>query len=123
RPPRAATDRAGARACRAGRGPGIRRDLPRLRTQESGRQGSRTSVATRPRVQHKSFPECRDRPSRHVEAGTALELGNETDEDILVFVYRAPAQRGPADLLGRAVLSAPRTPSPRCLPHATPLGY
>lgn len=39
----------------------------------------------------------------HVEAGTALQIANETDEDILVLVYGAPPQRGPADVLDSAV--------------------
>lgn len=39
----------------------------------------------------------------HVDAGTALQMVNETDEDILVLVYGAPPQRGPADLLDSAV--------------------
>lgn len=39
----------------------------------------------------------------HVEAGTALQIVNETDEDILVLVYGAPPERGPADLLDSAV--------------------
>ena len=39
----------------------------------------------------------------HVEAGTAQQIVNETDEDIFVLVYGAPPQRGPADLLDSAV--------------------
>jgi quercetin dioxygenase-like cupin family protein len=39
----------------------------------------------------------------HVEAGTAQQIVNETDEDILVFVYGAPPQRGPADVIESAV--------------------
>jgi len=39
----------------------------------------------------------------HVEAGTAQQIVNETDEDILVLVYGAPPKRGPADLLDSAV--------------------
>ena len=39
----------------------------------------------------------------HVDAGTARQMVNETDEDILVLVYGAPPQRGPADLLDSAV--------------------
>jgi quercetin dioxygenase-like cupin family protein len=39
----------------------------------------------------------------HVEADTALQIVNETDEDILVLVYGAPPERGPADLLDSAV--------------------
>lgn len=39
----------------------------------------------------------------HVEAGTAQQMVNETDEDILVLVYGAPPQRGPADILDTAV--------------------
>jgi len=39
----------------------------------------------------------------HVEAGTAQQIVNETDEEILVFVYGAPPQRGPADVIESAV--------------------
>jgi uncharacterized cupin superfamily protein len=39
----------------------------------------------------------------HVAAGTAHQMVNETNEDILVFVYGAPPQRGPADLLDSAI--------------------
>ena len=39
----------------------------------------------------------------HVEAGTAHQLVNETDEELVVFVCGAPPQRGPADLLDSAV--------------------
>lgn len=53
-----------------------------------------------------------DPPVRHdvlvgeiaqVDAGTAHQLVNETDEDVVVFVCGAPPQRGPADLLDSAV--------------------
>lgn len=39
----------------------------------------------------------------HVEAGTAQQMVNETDEDVLVFVYGAPPESGGADLLDSAV--------------------
>jgi mannose-6-phosphate isomerase-like protein (cupin superfamily) len=39
----------------------------------------------------------------HVEAGTAQQIVNETDEEILVFIYGAPPQRGPADVIKSAV--------------------
>jgi uncharacterized cupin superfamily protein len=39
----------------------------------------------------------------HVEAGTAHQMVNESDEDLVVFVYGAPPQRVPADLLDSAV--------------------
>lgn len=39
----------------------------------------------------------------HVEAGTALQIVNESDEELLVFVFGAPPQRGAADLLESAV--------------------
>jgi mannose-6-phosphate isomerase-like protein (cupin superfamily) len=39
----------------------------------------------------------------HVEAGTAQQIVNEADEELLVFVYGAPPQRGPADVIESAV--------------------
>jgi quercetin dioxygenase-like cupin family protein len=39
----------------------------------------------------------------HVEAGTAQQMVNETDEELLVFVYGAPPERTGADLLDSAV--------------------
>ena len=39
----------------------------------------------------------------HVEAGTAQQMVNETDEEILVFVYGAPAERAGADVIDSAV--------------------
>ena len=39
----------------------------------------------------------------HVEAGTAQQMVNETDEEILVFVYGAPAERAGADVIESAV--------------------
>jgi hypothetical protein len=41
----------------------------------------------------------------HVEAGTVQQIVNETDEDLLVVVvvYGAPPQRGPAELFDSAV--------------------
>lgn len=39
----------------------------------------------------------------HVEAGTAQQIVNETDEDILVFVYGAPPERSGADVIESAV--------------------
>ena len=39
----------------------------------------------------------------HVDAGTAQQMVNETDEEIFVFVYGAPAQRAGADVIESAV--------------------
>jgi quercetin dioxygenase-like cupin family protein len=39
----------------------------------------------------------------HVEAGTVLQIVNETDEDVLVFVYGAPPERAGADMFDSAV--------------------
>lgn len=39
----------------------------------------------------------------HVEAGTAQQMVNETDEEILVFVYGAPPERTGADVIDSAV--------------------
>jgi quercetin dioxygenase-like cupin family protein len=39
----------------------------------------------------------------HVEAGTAQQMVNETDEEILVFIYGAPAERAGADVIESAV--------------------
>jgi mannose-6-phosphate isomerase-like protein (cupin superfamily) len=39
----------------------------------------------------------------HVEAGTAQQMVNETDEEICVFVYGAPAERAGADVIESAV--------------------
>jgi quercetin dioxygenase-like cupin family protein len=39
----------------------------------------------------------------HVEAGTVLQIVNETDEEVLVFVYGAPAERAGADIFESAV--------------------
>jgi uncharacterized cupin superfamily protein len=39
----------------------------------------------------------------HVEAGTAQEMVNETDAEILVLVYGAPAERAGADVIDSAV--------------------
>lgn len=39
----------------------------------------------------------------HVEAGTAQQMVNETDVEILVFVYGAPAERAGADVIDSAV--------------------
>jgi uncharacterized cupin superfamily protein len=39
----------------------------------------------------------------HVEAGTAQQMVNETGEEILVFVYGAPAERAGADVIESAV--------------------
>jgi quercetin dioxygenase-like cupin family protein len=39
----------------------------------------------------------------HVEAGTAQQIVNEADDELLVFVCGAPPQRGPADVLESAV--------------------
>jgi quercetin dioxygenase-like cupin family protein len=39
----------------------------------------------------------------HVEAGTAQQMANETEEEILVFVYGAPPERSGADVIDSAV--------------------
>jgi len=39
----------------------------------------------------------------HVEAGTVQQIVNETDEDVLVFVYGAPPERAGADVIDSAV--------------------
>jgi quercetin dioxygenase-like cupin family protein len=39
----------------------------------------------------------------HVEAGTAQQMANETDEEILVFVCGAPPERAGADVIESAV--------------------
>jgi len=39
----------------------------------------------------------------HVEAGTAQQMVNETDEEIFVFAYGAPAERAGADVIESAV--------------------
>jgi quercetin dioxygenase-like cupin family protein len=39
----------------------------------------------------------------HVEAGTAQQMANETDEEILVFVYGAPPERSGADVIDSAL--------------------
>ena len=39
----------------------------------------------------------------HVEAGTAQQMVNEGDEELLVFVYGAPAERTGADVIDSAV--------------------
>jgi quercetin dioxygenase-like cupin family protein len=39
----------------------------------------------------------------HVEAGTAQQMANETDEDLLVFVCGAPPERTGADVIDSAV--------------------
>ena len=39
----------------------------------------------------------------HVEAGTAQQMANETDDAVLVFVYGAPPERAGADVIDSAV--------------------
>jgi quercetin dioxygenase-like cupin family protein len=39
----------------------------------------------------------------HVEAGTAQQMANETDDELLVFVYGAPPERTGADVIDSAV--------------------
>ena len=39
----------------------------------------------------------------HVEAGTAQQMVNETNEEIFVFVYGAPPERAGADVIESAV--------------------
>jgi quercetin dioxygenase-like cupin family protein len=38
----------------------------------------------------------------HVEAGTAQQMANETDDEILVFVYGAPPERSGAEIIDSA---------------------
>jgi mannose-6-phosphate isomerase-like protein (cupin superfamily) len=39
----------------------------------------------------------------HVEAGTVLQIVNESNEELVVFVYGAPAERAGADIFESAV--------------------
>ena len=39
----------------------------------------------------------------HVEAGTPLQIVNEGDEDLVIFIYGAPPERGHAEFLDSAV--------------------
>jgi len=39
----------------------------------------------------------------HVESGTPLQIVNEGDEDLLVYIYGAPPERGQAEFLDSAV--------------------
>jgi uncharacterized cupin superfamily protein len=39
----------------------------------------------------------------HVEAGTALQIVNDSDEDVVVFVYGAPPERTGAEIFDSAV--------------------
>ena len=39
----------------------------------------------------------------HVEAGTVLQVVNDSDEEVLFFVYGAPAERTGADIYDSAV--------------------
>ena len=39
----------------------------------------------------------------HVEAGTPLQVVNESDQELLLFVYGAPPERGGAEFLDSAV--------------------
>lgn len=39
----------------------------------------------------------------HVESGTALQLANEGDEELLLYAYGAPPERGHAEFLDSAV--------------------
>jgi mannose-6-phosphate isomerase-like protein (cupin superfamily) len=39
----------------------------------------------------------------HVESGTALQVVNEGDEDLLVYIYGAPPERGHGEFLDSAV--------------------
>jgi quercetin dioxygenase-like cupin family protein len=39
----------------------------------------------------------------HVESGTARQIVNEGDDDLLVYIYGAPAERGGADFFESAV--------------------
>ena len=39
----------------------------------------------------------------HVESGTPLQIVNEGDEDLLVYIYGAPPERGHAEFLDSAV--------------------
>ena len=39
----------------------------------------------------------------HVEAGTPLQIVNEGDEDLVLFIYGAPPEHGNAEFLDSAV--------------------
>jgi mannose-6-phosphate isomerase-like protein (cupin superfamily) len=39
----------------------------------------------------------------HVDSGTALQIVNEGDEDLLLYIYGAPPERGGAEFLDSAV--------------------
>ena len=39
----------------------------------------------------------------HVESGTALQIVNEGDEELLLYIYGAPPERGQAEFLDSAV--------------------
>jgi quercetin dioxygenase-like cupin family protein len=39
----------------------------------------------------------------HVEAGTPLQVVNEADDDLLVYIYGAPPERGGGEFLDSAV--------------------
>ena len=39
----------------------------------------------------------------HVEAGTVLQIVNDSDEEVVVFVYGAPPERAGADIFDSAV--------------------
>jgi quercetin dioxygenase-like cupin family protein len=39
----------------------------------------------------------------HVEAGTPLQIVNESDEELMLFIYGAPPERGHAEFLDSAV--------------------
>jgi uncharacterized cupin superfamily protein len=97
-------------------GGGLRHTRANLIRHEAGARGPRHVE----RVQDETFVPLRgtismyldDPPVRHVipvgaivhvEAGTAQQMVNETDEDVLVFVYGAPPERAGADVIDSAV--------------------
>ena len=95
---------------------GLRHTRANLIRQRPGAAGPRHAE----RVQDETFVPLRgtltmylgDPPERHevsvggvvhVESGTVLQIVNETDEDVVVFVYGAPAERAGADIFESAV--------------------
>ena len=62
-------------------------------------QGTLTMYLGEPPTRH----EIRVGAIAHVEAGTAQQMANETDVEILVFVYGSPPERSGADVIESAV--------------------
>lgn len=97
-------------------GAGLRHTRANLIRHEAGAIGPRHVE----RVQDETFVPVRgtltmylgDPPERHeipvgaiahVEAGTAQQMVNETDDEVVVFVYGAPPERAGADVIDSAV--------------------